>query len=626
MTCGIGVLNMGRTLPCWAMNAARTVAIGCMGLSTDPGRDDDRSVTVLHAAFDAGVTLLDTADAYCFDEHDIGHNERLISRALSIWPGDRARITVATKGGMTRPEGRWELDGRAKHLRAACERSRQALGVERIALYQLHAPDPRTPLTTSVKALAALKRDGVISSIGLCNVTVGQIEEARRITEIDSVQVELSIWNDASILSGVASYCIANRLQLLAYRPLGGRRSHTRTKNHPVLQRLAAAHGVSPFDIAIAWLGHLSDVIVPLPGVTRVETAVASARAQRIVLTDADRLMLDDAFPSARLLRRDHTVTAPARGDAEVVIVMGLPGAGKTTLTEQFVADGYRRINRDETGGTLRALTGDLDRALAAGASRIVLDNTYVSRRSRAEVLQTAAAHGVPVRCVWLSTSVDEAQVNAASRLVSRYGRLPADKELAALRKQDVAAFLPTVQFRYQRELEPPSEDEGFATIEVLPFARRTPADCTNRAVVVWCDDVLLRSKAGHRTPAGPGDVEIDEAVAAALRRDRDEGYLILGLSWQPEIADGTRTSADVAAVFARMNELVGFPIDVEHCPHPAGPPTCWCRKPLPGLGVLLIHRHRLDPAQSIFVGRSAADPGFARKLGFAFLRYDADG
>jgi aryl-alcohol dehydrogenase-like predicted oxidoreductase/histidinol phosphatase-like enzyme/predicted kinase len=593
-----------------------------MRLSTDPDRDDDRSVDVLHAAFDAGVTLLDTADAYCLDDHDIGHNERLIARALSTWPGERSRITIATKGGMTRPEGRWEPDGRAKHLRAACERSCRALGVDRIALYQLHAPDPRTPLQTSIRALAALKRDGLVAGIGLSNVTVGQIEEARRITEIVSVQVELSVWSDAAILSGVAAYCIAHRLRLLAYRPLGGRRSYARTKNQPVLQTIAAAHGVSPFDVALAWLDDLSDAIVPLPGVTRVETAVASARAQRIVLTDGDRQLLDDAFPSARLLRGDRNTAAPPRHDAEVVIVMGLPGAGKTTLTERFVADGYQRLNRDEAGGTLRALTGDLDRALAAGASRIILDNTYVSRRSRAEVLQTAAAHRVQVRCVWLTTSIDEAQVNAASRLVSRYGRLPADEELASIRKRDVAAFLPTVQFRYQRELEPPDQSEGFARIEVLPFVRQPPPGHTNRAVVVWCDDVLLGSRTGHRAPVDPDDVEIDEALAATLRRDRDEGYLILGLSWQPEIADGTRTAADVAAVFARMNALVGFPIDVEYCPHPAGPPSCWCRKPLPGLGVLLIQRHRLDPAQCVYVGGGAADPGFAQKLGFTYRRY----
>ena len=462
----------------------RPIAIGCMRLSTDPDRHDDRSIEDLHAAFDAGVTLLDTADAYCFDESDLGHNERLITRALSTWSGDRSRLTIATKGGMTRPEGRWEPDGRATHLRAACERSCRALGVDRIALYQLHAPDPRTPLATSVRALDALKREGLVAGIGLCNVTVGQIEEARRITEIASVQVELSVWNIAAILSGVAAYCIANGLRLLAYRPLGGPRSQARTKNHAVLQRIASAHAVSPFDIAIAWLDNLSDDIVPLPGVTRVETAIASARAQQITLTDSDRQQLDDAFHSARMLRTDRASPPPLRHDAEVVIVMGLPGAGKTTLTERYVADGYQRINRDEAGGTLRALIGDLERSIAAGASRIVLDNTYVSRQSRAEVMHAAAAQGIPVRCVWLATSVDDAQVNAASRLVSRYGRLPVGEALTTLRRHDVAASLPTVQFRYQRELEPPSEARA-SKIEVVPFVRRTPAGHENRAVVV---------------------------------------------------------------------------------------------------------------------------------------------
>ncbi len=604
------------------MTDARPAAIGCMRLSTDPDRDDDRSIAVLRAALDAGTTLFDTADAYGHDERDLGHNERLIARALAAWQGDRSRITIATKGGMTRPEGRWQPDGRAKHLRTACERSRLALGIDRIPLYQLHVPDPRTPLATSVRALAGLKGDGLIANVGLSNVTVGQIEEARRITEIASVQVELSVWNDAAILSGVAEYCIAHRLQLLAYRPLGGRRSHARTNNHPILQRIAANHGVSPFDIAIAWLCDLSDVVVPLPGVTRVETAIASASAQRIILNDTDRELLTNAFPSSRLVRGDRPRVTVSRSGAEVVIVMGLPGAGKTTLTGRFVADGYQRLNRDETGGTLKAVAGDLDRALAAGASRVVLDNTYVSRRSRAEVLRTAAAHHVPVRCVWLSTSVDDAQVNAASRLVSRYGRLPADEELAALRRQDVAAFRPTVQFRYQRDLEPPDQAEGFSAIETIPFVRK-PSGYTNRAIVVWCDDVLMRSKNGHRTPVDPDDVEIDTTLAAALRRDRDEGYLILGLSWQPEIADGTRTAAGAAAVFARMNALAGVTVDVEYCPHPAGPPTCWCRKPLPGLGVLLIHRHQLDPAGCTYVGNGSADPGFARKLGFAYRSYE---
>src|SRR5262245_56779647 len=108
------------------------IAIGCMRLSTEPARDDAQSLAVLHAALDAGVTLLDTADAYCWNESERGLNERLIAHAVSTWPGDRSRVKVATKGGMTRPDGRWETDGRARHLMTACENSCLALGVDRI--------------------------------------------------------------------------------------------------------------------------------------------------------------------------------------------------------------------------------------------------------------------------------------------------------------------------------------------------------------------------------------------------------------------------------------------------------------------------------------------------------------
>jgi aryl-alcohol dehydrogenase-like predicted oxidoreductase len=130
--------------------------MGCMRLSTAPDRDDERSVAVLHAAFDAGITFLDTADAYCWDSSETGHNERLIAHALATWREDRSHIRVATKAGLTRPNGTWIADGRARHLVAACEASRRALGVERIQLYQLHAVDPRTPLATSMRALASL--------------------------------------------------------------------------------------------------------------------------------------------------------------------------------------------------------------------------------------------------------------------------------------------------------------------------------------------------------------------------------------------------------------------------------------------------------------------------------------
>ena len=530
-------------------------------------------------------------------------------------------MQVATKGGLTRPDGRWEADGRAKHLTARCEESRRALGVDRIHLYQLHAPDPRTPLSTSVRALAALKRDGLIDAIGLSNVTVGQIEEARRITEIDSIQVELSVWHDEHVLSGVAEYCLAHRLWLLAYRPLGGPARRHRTMTDPTLTGVAARHRATAFEIALAWLMDLSDLIIPIPGATQVETAQSIARASAIVLTDEDRVELDRRFAAASSLRRPSAPvprTRP-RSDGEVALVMGLPGAGKSTFADGLTAQGYHRLNRDVAGGKLNDLLPALDAALASGTSRIVLDNTYVSRKSRAEVVRAAAARGFPVRCVWLSTSVEDAQTNAAWRIVSRHGTLPGGAELERLRKRDVAAFLPTVQFRYQRELEAPDASEGFSRIDIVPFARQRDPSFVNRAIIVWCDGVLLRSRSGRRSPVNPEDVDVPADRAAILGRHRDEGWRVLGMSWQPDIAEGLQSREGAEAVFARMNELLGLDIEVEFCPHGAGPPRCWCRKPLPGLGVLFADRHRLDPTQCVFVGAGTQDPGFARRLGFKY-------
>ncbi len=349
--------------------------------------------------------------------------------------GTDPRIRVATKGGLTRPQGAWVPDGRARHLTAACEASRRALGVERIHLYQLHAPDPRVPLATSVRALDALKRDGHIESIGLCNVNVGQIEEAIRITDIAAVQVELSVWKDDSILNGVVAWCVTHRIPLLAYRPLGGAKRAHRPAADPALAKVAARHEASACEVALAWLMDLSDLIVPVVGATRIDTVQSIARAAAIVLDDDDRARLDERFPAGRAVRRrkgspSATVTPAREGD--VVLIMGLPGAGKSTAAESFVARGYARVNRDTAGGSLSDLLPELDRLLASGASRIVLDNTYVTRQSRARVIATASARGLPVRCLSIDTSLEDAQINAVRRMVSKHGHLPGPEEIRA--------------------------------------------------------------------------------------------------------------------------------------------------------------------------------------------------
>ena len=596
------------------------LAMGCMRLSTERNRDDARSIEVIHAALDAGVTLLDTADAYCLDDSDTGHNERLIAKALATWRGDRSRVSVATKGGLTRPNGEWVADGRARHLTAACDESRRALGVERIALYQLHAPDPRTPMTTSVRALAALQRAGIVDEIGLCNVTVGQLEDARTIAEIATVQVELSPWHDDNILSGVVAFCIANGIRVLAHRPLGGPQRQARRLADPVLQAIAARHGAEAADVALAWIRDLSDLITPLPGPTRVATARALGGELRVQLTAEDRAQLDERFPSGAILRRP-ALRPPAPREAaagEVVLIMGLPGAGKSTVARAYVDQGYARLNRDEGGGSLRSLLPALDDLVASGHARIVLDNTYVSRKSRAALLQAAAKRGLPVRCVWLTTSVEDAQVNATTRMVRKFGRLLGPAEMKQTAKKDVSVFPPSVQFRYQRELEPPHESEGFWRIEPVPFARARDPEYVNRALVVWCDGVLIRERS-----AAASEIAIVEERADVLKRYARDGWRLLGIGWQPEVAQQAATAEQVEAGYARMRERLGVPIEILYCPHGAGPPICWCRKPLPGLGVVFVERYRLDPARCLYVGNGPQDPGFARKLGFEYREAD---
>jgi aryl-alcohol dehydrogenase-like predicted oxidoreductase/histidinol phosphatase-like enzyme/predicted kinase len=591
-----------------------------MRLSTTSDRDESRGVAVIHAALDAGVTLLDTADAYALDDADVGHNERLVARALAEWNGDRSRVTVATKGGLVRPSGRWVENGKAKHLVAACERSRPALGVERIDLYQLHAPDPRTPLKTSVRALAALQRDGLVAAIGLSNVTLRQLQEAREHASIASVQVEIGVFEDESLRNGVAEYCLGEGILLLAQRPLGGAAAQRRLERDPLLRELAEGHACTPQQVALAWLFDLAPAIVPLPGATTVEHARALKDVTRIRFDDRTRERLDERYPAGRLLRTPRDARRPAPGaDADVVLVMGLAGAGKSDLAAELVERGYVRLNRDEAGGSLAGLLAPLAETLAAGKRHVVLDNTYLSRASRNAVIETAWRHRVPVRCLWLDTPIEQAQTNAVLRLFARHGRLLEPDELKRAARRDPGTFGPQVQWRQQRELDPPEMEEGFESIERREFVRRAVPGRSARAVVLWCDGVLRASRSGAARPVSADDVALLPGRAETLRAWHDRGYALLGIAWHPEIAAGQRTVAEADAIEEKTRDLLGVPFEALYCTHADGPAVCWCRKPLPGLGVALIERHALDPTQSIYVGADASDASLARRVGFDY-------
>ena len=575
-----------------------TVGLGCMRLSTRPDRDDHRSIAVIRAALDAGATLLDTSDAYCLDESETGHNERLIARALDGWPGDRSRVTVATKGGMRRPKGAWLSDGRAKHLRDACDASRRALGVDTIDLYQLHVVDPKTPIETSVRALAKLQSEGKIRAIGLCNVTVNQIAAVREIAPIASVQISLSPFDDENLRNGVAEYVKDNPIRLIAHRPLGGDRIKQLAKNK-ALVAIATKHAASPAEIVLAWLMSLPADLTPIPGATTIEHALSVGRALSIELDDHDRPAIDALF-SGRLLRVSRAVRRPRiPTGADVVVVMGMPGAGKTSLARELEVEGYARLNRDTLGGSLADLAPRLAELLDAGQKRVVLDNTYPTRASRNEIIETAWEHGATVRCVWLQTDVPNAQINSIHRMLEAHGSLPSPEIIRDRGKADPRYLLPDAQFRYQRTLEPPTMDEGFESVEVRSFVRK-PSSASGRAIIVDFDELT-----GDRL--------------SVVQRYHDDGWKIFAHAWRPQIAKHELSTDDVEQSFARFRESFSGEIEIAYCPHDAGPPICWCRKPIPGSVIDFAARHDVALERSIVVGASAADRTMAERVGATF-------
>ena len=275
------------------------VGFGAMHLSGDarPARPD--AIAVVHAALDAGVRLIDTADAYCSVRRETGHNEVLVAEAVNAWRGPRRDVVVATKCGHVRDDaGGWHVDGRPEHLRAAAEASRARLGGRPIALLQLHRPDPAVPWADSIGAVAALLRTGVADHIGVSNVSVEQLDQASEIMPVASVQNELSPFEPASL--PVLRWCHRHRVPFLAWAPLGGASraadvgGETATAVFAdVARSVSTDTAVSPHQVVLAWLVSLSPMVTVIPGARRVESVLDSVAAGRLVL-DADHLEVLD--------------------------------------------------------------------------------------------------------------------------------------------------------------------------------------------------------------------------------------------------------------------------------------------------------------------------------------------
>ena len=245
------------------------------GVWGEPG-DRESTRKVLRRVVDLGITFIDTADAYGPEV-----NERFIAETLHP---DPEGLVVATKGGLTRPRREaWDRDGRPEHLRVACAASLRRLRLERIDLYQLHAPDPRVPFEDSVGTLAELRSEGKIRHIGLSNVSVDQLRKARRLAPIASVQNRYNIADRSS--EDVLAECTREGIAFLPWYPLEAGGS---AGGKGALARVAARHQATPAQIAIAWLLARSPVILPIPGTSSVAHLEENVAAAGIQLSPAD--------------------------------------------------------------------------------------------------------------------------------------------------------------------------------------------------------------------------------------------------------------------------------------------------------------------------------------------------
>jgi len=305
--------------------------------------------------------------------------------------------------------------------------------------------------------------------------------------------------------------------------------------------------------------------------------------------------------------------------------VLGIPGAGKSTLVEPYVDAGYLRLNRDELGGKLEDLIPHLRSALGAGRKHVVLDNTYPTAKSRASVIATAREAGVPVRCVWLDTTLADARWNAVLRMLHRHGRLLAPDEIAALGKREPNTIPPVAQSIWLKNFEPPTLAEGFERVERRAFIRSPRPDRTKKGLLLDVDGTLRTTRSGEKYPRDPADVELLPHRREVLRRWHDAGHHLYFVSNQSAIASGKLTHEVAVRAFDRTIELLGLPVDeVAFCPHQAFPVACFCRKPMPGLAVMLIERHDLSLADLVIVGDMGSDAELAKAVGARYVDAEA--
>lgn len=306
--------------------------------------------------------------------------------------------------------------------------------------------------------------------------------------------------------------------------------------------------------------------------------------------------------------------------NGNIVLIIGYPASGKTFFARDYENNGYHRLNRDEIGGSLDGLVDHLENLYSTqGMSKFAMDNTYPTAESRKSVIQWAKKHEFQIECHWIDLDIGDALYNASKRMIDAHGRLLMSDEIKS--SKEVGIYPPVVIYKYRKSFEVPTAKEGFDAIHRIEFTRNINIEeYKNKAILMDYDGTLRKTISGEKYPKSPEDIEILPHRTEVLKTYQKEGYLLLGVSNQSFISKKELTVEGAIECFEKTNELLAVKIEYKFCPHRAYPQVCYCRKPMPGLGVEFIEKYKLNPAKCIMVGDMKTDNTFADRCGFQYI------
>jgi len=304
---------------------------------------------------------------------------------------------------------------------------------------------------------------------------------------------------------------------------------------------------------------------------------------------------------------------------SKVVLVCGPPASGKSTITGKIIKEqGFVSLNRDTEGGKIISLLPKME-SLLQDNKDIVLDNLFPTIEVRKPFIDLAKKYGADISCTLMNTSIEDATFNVIMRAFDITGKFPSPEVIKEAKHTNV--FPPVVLFKYKKEFEKPTVAEGFSEIKTIKFVRHKDPTFVNKALLLDYDGTLRECVGGNeKFPTSIDQIEIKPKRLETLKRYRDMGYLLLGVSNQSGIAKGELTSEEAVKLFDYTNKQLGIDIEYSFCPHRSAPLSCYCRKPMPGMFISFMRKYKLDPSQCLMVGDMTSDKTFATRSGIQYV------